>query len=183
MHQNESALIQSCLAGNQTAWDEFVEQYGRLVYSIPRRYGLGTEDCEEVFQNVFAITYRQLSSLRNSKAVIGWLATIAHRETLRLLRQTHPQDELDEKIEDSQAPPIEQVQRWERQHYLRQALGKLEATCRELLTILFLRDPPPVYEDIAKQLKLSVGSIGPYRARCMKKLESVLASMGIDLTI
>lgn len=165
------------------AWNEFVERYGRLVYSIPRRYRLGTEDCEEVFQNVFAITYRQLSTLRDGKAIVGWLATIAHRESLRLIRQTRPQDELDEQIEDSQAPPIEQVQRWERQHYLRQALQKLEATCRELLAMLFLHDPPPSYEDIARRLKLSVGSIGPYRTRCLKKLDSVLAAMGVDLGI
>ena len=34
---SDSGLIQSCLDGCQDAWNELVDRYGRLVYSITRR--------------------------------------------------------------------------------------------------------------------------------------------------
>lgn len=35
----DSRLIQPCLDSRQDAWNELVDRYGRLVYSITRRCG------------------------------------------------------------------------------------------------------------------------------------------------
>ncbi len=43
---------------------------------------------------------------------------------------------------------------------------------------VILKDPE--YREIAKQLGVPVGSIGPMRARAFKKLETILLSMGFD---
>ncbi len=159
-----------------------VERYGRLVYSIPCRRGLSAEDADEVFQNVFTIVLRQLPQLRNPEAIAGWLITIAHRESILVSRKFHPHPELSDEIEDIKSPPIESLQRWERQHYVRIGLQRLESPCRELITILFLEDPVPSYDEIAKRLRVPIGSIGPNRGRCLKKLEAILAEMEVDLS-
>jgi RNA polymerase sigma factor (sigma-70 family) len=182
MYQDESALIQDCLNGSQPAWNKLVERYSRLVYSVPRHYGLPTEDAEEVFQNVFVIVFRHLAKLRKHQALAGWLITIARRESMLVGRKSRPHLELNDDIEDSQPLSHELVQRWERQHYLREALRQLGSPCRELLTILFLEDPLPSYGEIAKRLGMAEGSIGPKRARCLKKLEAILSAMGVDLS-
>jgi DNA-directed RNA polymerase specialized sigma24 family protein len=39
-----------------------------------------------------------------------------------------------------------------------------------LLTLLYYRAEPPAYAEIARQLGVSEGSIGPTRARCLDKL-------------
>jgi RNA polymerase sigma factor (sigma-70 family) len=182
MYKNDASLIRACIDGEDAAWRELVERYGRLVYSISLRYGLSSVDADDVFQNVFTIVFNQLSRLRNQKLLAAWLITITWREARRVVKLTHIPNDLDEDMEDNQSPPLEQVQLWERQHIVRQALGQLESPCRELLTILFLETPTPSYEEIAKRLGMPIGSIGPTRARSFKKLESILASMGFEAT-
>ena len=63
---SDADLVQSCIKGNQHGWNELVERYGRLVFSISRRHGLGVTDAEDVFQQVFAIAHRKLRSLRDA---------------------------------------------------------------------------------------------------------------------
>ena len=180
MNRSDAELIQACLDKDETAWKELVERYGRLVYSIPLRYGLTPADADDVFQNVFTIVLRRLSSLRNQASLTAWLITITQRESQRLGKGIQPHDELDETLEDASTPPPDQVQLWERQHLVHQTLNQLDPRCRELLTALFLETATVSYEKIAKRLGIPLGSIGPTRARCFKKLESIMTSMGID---
>ncbi len=175
-------LIQACLDGDESAWKELVERYGRLVYSIPRRYGLSAVDADDVFQNVFTIVLRSLHSLRNQTCLSAWLITITHRETRRYAKGAPMNVELDETIPDLSNPASDQVQRWELQQSVREALEELNPCCRELLTAL-LKDEAPSYEELAKRLGMAVGSIGPTRARCFKKLESILVARGLDETV
>ena len=42
---------------------------------------------------------------------------------------------------------------------------------------LFAGSDPPRYEEIAEKLGMKVGSIGPTRVRCFKKLEKILADI------
>jgi RNA polymerase sigma factor (sigma-70 family) len=121
-----------------------------------------------------------LGHLRNQKLLAAWLITITWRESRRTIKRTPVQEELDENLEDDQSPPLDQVQRWEQQHIVRQALRQLESPGRELLTSLFLETPTPSYREIAERLQMPVGSIGPTRARYFKKLEAILLSMGFD---
>ncbi|MBI5303664.1 MAG: sigma-70 family RNA polymerase sigma factor [Chloroflexi bacterium] len=180
MNQEDVHIIQRCLAGDEKAWHTFVERYARLVYSIPIRSGLSTDDADDVFQNVFSIAFRHLAQLRQPGTVAAWLITITHRETLRALKQYHRQDTLDDDIEDSAAPPPDQLELWERQHIVREALRKTGSPCRELLTALFLESPKPSYDKLAIRLKMPIGSLGPTRARCFKKFEALVIAMGFD---
>ncbi len=178
--RSNTVLIQACLDGDESAWKELVERYGRLVYSIPRRYGLSAVDADDVFQNVFAIVLRSLGSLRNQTCLSAWLITITHRETRRYAKSAPTQSELDETLPDGSNPASDQVQRWELQQSVREAVEALHSPCRELLTSL-LRDDAPSYEELARQLDMAVGSIGPTRARCFKKLEAVLVERGVEI--
>ncbi len=178
--RSNEVLIQSCLEGDESAWKELVERYGRLVYSIPRRYGLSAADADDVFQNVFTIVLRSLGSLRNQTCLSAWLITITHRETRRYAKSSPAQAELDETLPDGSNPASEQVQRWELQQSVREALEELNPCCRELLGAL-LRDDAPSYEQLAQGLGMAVGSIGPTRARCFKKLEAILVQRGIEI--
>jgi DNA-directed RNA polymerase specialized sigma24 family protein len=62
----------------------------------------------------------------------------------------------------------------EEQHRVRAALSDLDERCRKLLTLLFYRDDPPSYAEIALETGTREGSIGPTRARCLQKLMRLL---------
>ena len=82
--RNDLQLIQACLAGRHDAWDELVDRFKRLVYSIPRRYGFSDADADDVFQNVFIILYRKLDTVRDHERLAGWLIRTTHRESTGL---------------------------------------------------------------------------------------------------
>lgn len=172
-------LVADCLAGSQSAWERLVDRYGRLVYSIPRRYGFCDADADDVFQSVMTILYRKLDSIRDTDRLASWLISTTHRECYRVGRRAGRDADLDSRITDVGAPADEDAQTWEFRHEVRLALQRLGGRCEELLTALFLAPGDPSYEDIARRLDMKVGSIGPTRARCFEKLEKILVEMGV----
>ncbi len=180
MHQNDPELIQSCLDGRQGAWDELVDRYGRLVYSIPRRYGFCDADADDVFQNVFTIMYRKLDTVRDHARLASWLIRVTHRQCYRVGKQSGRYVQLDEMIQDVGEPSEPEAAQWERQQIVREALDRLGGRCQQLLTALFLASGKLDYEAIADQLGMKVGSIGPTRARCFEKMEKILREMGLE---
>jgi RNA polymerase sigma factor (sigma-70 family) len=179
VNQDDRTLIARCLAGSQRAWDALVERYGRLVYSVPRRYGLADADAEDVFQAAFIALYRNLASLREHERLASWLITTAHRETWRVGKRNPKYAELDEHFPDVSAPSDELASSWEEQHLVRRGLAELGPPCAPLLEALFLEPGDANYERIAERLGMRVGSIGPTRARCLGKLERILRRMGL----
>ncbi len=180
-YRSDPALVQACLAGGQDAWHELIDRYGRLVLSIPRRYGWSEADADDVFQIVFSILYRKLDTIRDHAQLSAWLISTTHRECYRIGRRSRRYTELDQTVVDAAGPSDEQVVAWERQHLVREALRRLGGRCEELLTALFLAPGRPDYQAVATQLGVKVGSIGPTRGRCFKKLEKILIEIGIDL--
>lgn len=178
MYRDDSTLVEACLNGDPRAWQYLVERYGRLVYSIPRRYGLSDSDADDVHQSVFLQFHRNLSQLEDRSRVTAWLITTAHRESWRVGKRAGKYPQLDERIHDVSAPDEDELLRWERQHLIREGLKRLGGKCEALLSELFLAKSEVSYEDVAERLGIPVGSIGPTRARCMKKLEEILLQMG-----
>lgn len=184
MTDSDEALVLACRSGDSTAWETLVRRYQRLVYTIPRRAGLSDDQAAEVFQRTFALLVEHMGRLERPERVGAWIVTTARRESWRLGRSARATISLDagadgeepaHELIDTSAPPDELVMRLERQHYVRVALGGLDARCRELLTMLFYRPEPPTYAEIAAALGTSEGSIGPTRARCLQKLRLALA--------
>src|ERR1700734_1361455 len=79
------ALVRRASGGDQDAWNELVERYAPLVYTICARYRLSRDDVEDVGQSVWLLLVEQLSKLREPAALPGWLATTTRRECLRVL--------------------------------------------------------------------------------------------------
>lgn len=79
-------LIERCSRGEAAAWVALVERYTRLVYSVPRKYGLSSADCDDIHQAVFAALVSSISKLKNPQALPAWLITATHRECWRIGR-------------------------------------------------------------------------------------------------
>ncbi len=157
-----------------------VNRYARLIYSIPRRYGLSPTDADDVLQNVFTIVFCRLGSLRDKERLSAWLITIAHRESMRVSKQTIYDAELDDSTDDGNDPPLECVERWERLNLIHRALDRMGSPCRDLLVALFFESDSADYQRVAERFGMPVGAVGPTRARCFKKLEAILLALGFD---
>ena len=168
-------LVTRAKDGDSQAWDALVERYAPLIWSICRRYRLGSADAEDVNQSVWLILVDQLNALREPAALPGWLATTAQRECGRVLRAARrPQTGwyvLDaEDVADEQAVTAEEeMLKAERHAALREAFTCLPPSSQQLVAML-IQDPPVPYTQISAELGIPVGSIGPTRRRCLNKL-------------
>lgn len=74
---------------SQSAWSSFVERYGRLIHSWCSRWGLNTNDSEDVTQNVLLQVSRQMNRFEYDPrgSFRGWLKTVAYRAWVDFLEQ------------------------------------------------------------------------------------------------
>lgn len=172
-------LVRRCVGGEPAAWADLVERYSRLVYSVPRRYGLSEGDAEDVMQAVFTAAVKSLPRIKEPEKLSAWLITSAHRESWRVGRQRGLGQELTDAIGDVSEPPEESVRRWDLQDTVHAALRELGGRCEELLRTLYFQVVSTSYEAISERLGMPMGSIGPTRARCLKKLEEILRGRGM----
>jgi RNA polymerase sigma factor (sigma-70 family) len=169
------ALVGRAAAGDQGAWNEIVERYVQLVWSICQHYQLDRQDIDDVGQSVWLLLVEKIGTLREPAALPGWLRTTTHRECLRVLTATRRHDHAELLPEDHLPPDPaaatieDEVLAAERDAELRAAFAELPRSCRELLSMMVC-DPPRRYEDISASLGIPVGSIGPTRARCIQRL-------------
>ncbi|MDQ3702549.1 MAG: sigma-70 family RNA polymerase sigma factor [Chloroflexota bacterium] len=181
---SDESLLLACRSGDAMAWETLLRRYQRLVYSVPRRAGLGNDLAAEVFQQVFAKLVEQVERIEQPARIGAWLVTTARRESWRVSRQeaaaraaTAGSSVSHESLLDlpDDAPLAEEVLvRLEEQHRVRTAVAALDDRCRTLLTHLFFRPEAPPYAEIAAAMGWPEGSIGPTRARCLQKLRRVL---------
>ena len=169
------ALVTRASGGDQHAWNELVERYAPLVYTICTRYRLSSHDTEDVGQNVWLLLVEQLGKLREPAALPGWLATTTARECLRVVTAAHKSERLGTTSLDDSVLFVddtaidEEILMAERNAALRAGLADLPQRCRQLLSML-ISEPPRSYADIHAELGIPVGSIGPQRARCLERL-------------
>jgi RNA polymerase sigma factor (sigma-70 family) len=178
------ALIARAAHGDQRAWNDLVERYAPLVWSICNRYRLNRHDIDDVGQNVWLLLVEQLANLREPAALPGWLATTTHRECLRILRAAHRNGHL--QMTHAELLPSDcdvlmeqEVITAERNAALRAALAELPLRSRQLLSML-ISDPPHSYLQISAALQIPVGSIGPQRARCLARLRRSSSLVGLQ---
>lgn len=165
-------LLEGCRRGETRAWADLLADYERLVFSIPLRYGLAREDAADVVQLTFTELLQSLDVLRDDERLVGWLATVARRQSWRLLERRKRETAVDELPERAEPDPAET---WTRDEWLYDGLLTLDERCRELIVALYLTADSPAYADVARRLGRPIGSIGPTRARCLQRLRAALA--------
>ena len=173
----DARLVARCIDGEARAWEALVRRHERLVYSIGRSYRLGDEDMADVFQDVFAALLKGLPRLREGRTLVRWLSStyerIARTTALKRRREAAREDHAEEtfaNLADQGEAVGADLEKVERQHQVRMALGAVPERCKRLLEALYYEDPTPSYTELSQRLGVPVGSLGPTRARCMERL-------------
>ena len=180
----DEALLAACLRGQQDAWDQLIDRYAALIWSIPLKFGLHEADAADVFQAVCMTLLERLGSIRAPQGLAAWIMTTTRRECLALIRKQRrrlSETPLDPSTEppDPEPPPDEELAALERQHVLQTAVAQLPSPCRELIQALFSDSAErQSYAQLARRLKLSPNSLGPTRARCLERLRRLLDASG-----
>lgn len=180
----DAALVKRCQKGDQSAWDELVERYQRLIYAVPRRAGLSEEQAADVFQEVFVTLVEKIADIREPEKIRSWMVTTAKFKTWGVIRGTKARygpatdEEMDAEmaaITDTSPLADDMLIEVEEQHMIRSALQLIEERCKRILSMIYLCDPAASYAEVAAAIGVGETSISPLRTRCLKKLEKVLS--------
>jgi len=170
-------LILGCKEGRARSWQRVLDRYERLVFSIPRSYGLSRADAADVSQITFTILIQSLDTLTEDSNLGGWLATVARRHTWRLMERSRRESTGREEDLAASAALLggeKPSDRWEIIDWMEQGLSKVGDPCRKLLIALYFDERQPSYVEVAERLDMPVGSIGPTRARCLQRMRRAL---------
>jgi RNA polymerase sigma factor (sigma-70 family) len=176
-------LVTAAADGDRRAWEELLTRYRPMVRSVARRFRLRAADVEDVEQQTWAALVRHIGRLREPGAVGMWLATTARHESLRVIDGARRERLTDDGCLEEVCDPADvggELEAAERSGAVHAALDRIPPRQASLLRALLI-EPAPGYKSISTRLDVPVGSIGPTRARGLRRLsqdEQLLRALG-----
>lgn len=178
-------LVRRLRDRDERAWREYMTDFGRLIYLAATRLSLPEADCDDVFQNTCVAVHRSIGALRDPNRLGPWTYSIARRFALEIVKRRGRQELSTDALEEwgrapdlAVEPEVERVlEQFEEARWVRGLVTELEDRCRNLVSALYLEDPTPSYEEIGRRFEMPIGSIGPTRARCLKRLQDLAKSV------
>jgi RNA polymerase sigma factor (sigma-70 family) len=165
-------LLETATAGDEDAWRVLVTRFSPRLLRLARAHGLSGQEAEDAVQDTWMRLLRHIDAVREPRALGGWLATTARRESLRVRERAQRERPTDEDLQADVAIAGEYERALgaaERRAAVADALDALPPRHRRLIRALFT-DAEPSYHDIAAELGMPIGSIGPIRGRCLVQL-------------
>jgi RNA polymerase sigma-70 factor (ECF subfamily) len=169
------------------AFAELVNRYKHRVYWLVRRM-LGSEEDEDVAQEVFLRAYEALPGFRGDCKFSTWIYKITRNLCLAQLKKRGVRGEpLSLDVENDERihclvsggdEPIREIERLDLSRSVRQLMGRLSVQYRTVLTLFYLNEAS--YEEIAEIMDTPLGTVKTniHRARLQLR-ELVLADAGL----
>jgi RNA polymerase sigma-70 factor (ECF subfamily) len=166
----EYTLVQRCLSGDATGWEEMVRLHTRRVYALCYRFTGSNAEAQDLTQDIFLRVFRTLGSYRSTEgSLVTWLTRLSRNLLIDHYRRSK-QDRVTEPIEDQLARleqkeypgeasvrPDRVLAGREASEVLQAALGKLSPELRETVILRDLQELE--YREIAAVLKIPEGTV------------------------
>ncbi len=185
-----SLLVQIRDGTNQTAWQEFINLYGPVVYGFARKRGLQDADAADLMQDVMRSVSSAIGRLdydRNQGTFRGWLFTITRNKIFSFLsaRRIRPQASggtATNRVLETHPDASEGADVWEVEYQRRLAALAMERVKNEFQESTWRAFWLTAVEglaaaDVAKEIHLSPGAIYVAKSRILARLKEEVAAM------
>ncbi len=150
-------LVRRCQHGDPAAFEDLFRRFQpRLRYYVHRLDAEG-DHTDDTLQEVWTKVVHGIGSLRDQRAFVAWLYTIARNEVYGRAKAKDPFVELTEEHLESLTNDPEPVFREEDAARIHEALETLSPAHREILTLCFLEELS--HQEIAGILGLHPGTV------------------------
>lgn len=158
----DAALLRRARLGDEQAFRQIVDRYGRQMFRYALRLVGGSEtDAGEVVQEAFISAWQSLATFRGDSGLRTWLFRLVHRRAVDLMRRRRPTPVDDAALVDLVAPTldnaIQHVLDEELLHALQEALNELPWAQRAAWLLREIEELS--YEEIGDALGLPVSSV------------------------
>lgn len=186
----DSTLVQRFNAGDESAFTEIMQRYHNRLFGLSHNLLRNAADAEEIVQDTFIRAHRGLANFRGDSSLATWLYRIAlnlSRNRYWYFFRRRRQDSLSlecplgadssatfsDLIASTDADPAHESTTNEFVSLISLCMDKLDASHREILTMRNVLDLP--YEEIARTLRINVGTVKSRIARARDNLRKLLA--------
>ena len=193
MKNEDVALIQRILAGDEAALASLIRKYEKQVHAQALRQIGDFQIAEDIVQETFVQVYQRLETLEDPKLFPKWLYVIVNRRCIAWLRknrlQTQPLEETDiseieteaysRYIAAEHAKTTAEAQR----DLVKRLLAKLKESDREVITLHYFEEMTS--SEIGEFLGVSENTIKSrlHRARQRLKKYEFMIQEALDITI
>src|SRR5262245_47563705 len=185
----DASLVDRCLGGEETAWEDLVRLHTRRVYGLCYRFTGKDSEAQDLTQDVFIRVFRSLKSYRSTEgAFVTWLSRLTRNlliDHYRRTKQERATDSIEEQLpmieerETSAARPDGMLAGREASEALQKALQKLSPDLREAVILRDLQELD--YREIASALRIPEGTVKSRLNRGRAELARVLRQQKVAL--
>lgn len=177
--QEDAELALALCLGDEAAVRTLYERFGGLVFTVANRMLKDRQRAEEVTQHVFLQAWRNAEQFEPGRDFAPWLATIARRAAIDVLRreQRRPAGSLEVADPADSAlvtlpPSAEQIETvWS----VRAAIEGLEPDERQIVQLQHIDGH--THAEIAERLDIAVGTVKSRSHRAHRRLAKRLAHL------
>ncbi len=178
----DSILVERCLSGDDSAWEDMVKCHSRRVFALCYRFTNKDSEAQDLTQEVFLRVFRTLKSFRAGEgSFVVWLTRLTRNLLIDHYRRTRL-DRATDSIED-QLPILEErgtaasrtdgmLAGREASELLQAALARLSPELRETVILRDLEELE--YREIAQVLKVPEGTVKSRLNRGRAELARIL---------
>lgn len=182
MEESTDEQIVAETFSDKEAFAALIGRYEAKLTRYLERLGVATrEDREDILQNAFIKTYRNLASFDQALSFSSWLYRIVHNEAMSFFRarRARPQVILDEagetlirELRDEEADTSAAAERRLGSEQLAEALGQLPPRYRDVLALRYFEDRS--YAEMSDILEVPVGTVSTLIHRAKRALRALL---------
>jgi len=174
------AWVVAAQAGDQAAFGHLVERFQRDVYGKAFAILKNHLDADDVVQETFLRVFRALPGFRFESSFRTWLITITTRQALNFLTRKRSNHESLDPVEDGpehlalrvEGNQMSALLDLESRRILHEALPRLPERQRQALLLKIQNDWK--YEEIAREMAISVGSVKAHIFHAIQNLTQLV---------
>ncbi len=172
-------LVEACLQGDRSAFDDLVDRYQRPLFAATYRITGSVDDAMDATQNAFVKAYEKLHTFDGSHRFFSWVYRIAINQALNLVdagSRLHPFDQQTPVAEPS---PEAAAGTMENRQHLQRAMVELPPHYRTVLVLKHLEGLS--YREIAEILEIPEKTVKSRLFTARRRLREILVERGFAL--
>lgn len=183
-------LVESALTGDEKAFAKLMSRYKDAIYFMLLKMVNNKNDAEDLTLEAFGKAFKNLHQYSPNYAFSTWLFKIATNNCIDFLRkrrgvyvsiennQENGESDQPIKLRSTDPDPEEKLIRIQRAILMRKIVYRLKPRYRILVELRYFREFS--YEEIAKELKLPLGTVKAQLFRAREMLFKMIESTEID---
>lgn len=178
--KDDDELILKAQAGDLYSFDLLVKRYQKKIYFLAYRMVKNHDSADDIAQETFINAYEAIKSFKTGYNFYTWLYRICMNLSINLLKRQKfviPESQFEEKAsplekEATTQDPLSELTSKELENKIEKALDSLPPKYKAVLILRIYEDLS--YEDIARTLKISIGTVMSRLFRAREKMQELL---------